>query len=290
MPRTTRGAAARGGGGHDGIHRPGRNCRARGRPGVLDVVAVTVVMNSVQSVGAIAGVMSKTVAPFQSTRNSSWKLRSQKSSVYDAPGVVAWVFWSDAIIEFPASEGQELGKAAAAVPGVGVGKHHDPTSARRGCHGPAAEGPGVSKPPLVTRSAACGFRARTDSTPKARTRALSMVTLLLCQQPVPTRAPASGQNAEKGFDVGIGPDIAVTVEVGGVCTRRGGAGDRNAGEEGVEVGVGAGVAIAVEVGRAAPWGRVSTTKEMNKSCSVGSLAWQAIPPAVAGDGVGDRVE
>ncbi len=48
-------------------------------------------------------------------------------------------------------------RAVATVPGVGVGEYHDPTAAHRGCHGPAAEGPGLEAAvgnKVVTRAAA----------------------------------------------------------------------------------------------------------------------------------------
>src|SRR5690348_6741608 len=59
----------------------------------------------------------------------------------------------------------------------------------------------------------------------------------------------TGEGAEEGFDVGVGGDGAVAVEVGAVAALAAVAGE--AGEEGFDVGVGGARAVVVEVGVAA---------------------------------------
>src|SRR5207253_93411 len=67
-------------------------------------------------------------------------------------------------------------------------------------------------------------------------------------------AIAPGEDAEEGFDVGVGSYVAVAVEVGAAGAGRGWAVAGEAAEEGFDVGVGADVAIAVVVGDAAQAG------------------------------------
>ena len=57
------------------------------------------------------------------------------------------------------------------------------------------------------------------------------------------------EHSEERFDIRVGADVAVAVEVGGAAG--GAAVAREAGEEGIDVGVGAEIAVAVEVGGAA---------------------------------------
>src|SRR5262245_6027572 len=63
-------------------------------------------------------------------------------------------------------------------------------------------------------------------------------------------ACAARQHAEERLVVGVGPSVAVAVEVG-VGRAGGAAGSRQAGEEGLDIGVGAGVAVGVVIAAAA---------------------------------------
>src|SRR3954469_6871692 len=66
-------------------------------------------------------------------------------------------------------------------------------------------------------------------------------------------ARGAGQDAEEGFDVRIGADVPVGVEVRAAAGIAAVAG--KTAEEGLDVGVGADIAVTVEVGGAAGGGR-----------------------------------